>query len=363
MRTVGRGHLARRRWLGLQPSVLVGGIVALAVIGLYWGGFAEPLLARFRTERPISHEGMVAVPVSAVPIPAYTKIIRDHLWNGAAGSFAVVYLPKEQVGPSVIQNMNEIIGRLMSHDKPPAYAFTEDDFLPRGTRPGLVAGIPAGKRAMRVPLEKIPGLAGLLPGDRFDLVSTLPIDGASATSLNTGGLYGRQIELQSRLSNWQKQATVRVVVQNGDIVQPTETRQVPVSNTSLTQGLTVRTKPVQEVVIAVRPNEVARLAEALAVGAEISCVPRSGRPEDSRDSVTPESSPLSPYSSASQAPPSAAGDAPPPVAPRRTTPATGSVTGLTPSVPAGSNPFGFGFTPIESISGSKREIVAAPVKR
>jgi Flp pilus assembly protein CpaB len=350
MKTPFRGYSARRRWLGMRPGVVVAAVLAMALGGLWIGGAIDPL-ALFRGEKAVSHRGMVAVPVSGMAIPAYTKILRDHLWNAGTGSFAFLYLPPEQVGPSVIRNIGDIIGRVMDHDKPAAYAFTEDDFLPKGTKPGIVAGIPAGKRAMRVPLEKIPGLADLRPGDRFDLVSTLAIDASGSATLNAGGLYGKQLDLQSRLTNWQKQATVRVVVQSGDIVQPTVTRQVPVANTSLTQGLIVRTKPVQEVVIAVKPSEVARLAEALAVGAEISCVPRSGRPEDPWDSVTPESLPVSPYGAPTPAPaPSSA-------------PASGMVTGLTPTPPTRANPFGAGFSSIESISGTKREIIAAPVKR
>ncbi len=88
---------------------------------------------------------------------------------------------------------------------------------------------------------------------------------------------------------------MRVIVQSGNIVQAAATRMVPVASSTMTNGLVTRTKPVQEAVIAVAPGEVARLTEALAVGAEISCVPRSGRPDDPRDSLTPESDPWSPY--------------------------------------------------------------------
>jgi Flp pilus assembly protein CpaB len=256
----------------------------------------------------------------------------------------------------MIRTTGAIIGRVMDHDKPAGYVFTEDDFLPKGTRAGLTAGIPAGKRAMRVPADKIPGLVGLVAGDRFDLVSTIPVDASNATSLAGGGLYGKQLELQARLSNWQKQATVRVVVQNGDVVQAMTTRQVPIANSTLTQGTIIRYKPVQEVVIAVGPSEVAKLSEALAVGADIECVPRSGRPDDPKNSFTPDSSPVSPFGGAvslRSAPPpeDSSGKSPP-----------ASVTGSTPVSPVG-GVFGNGFTQIETISGNKREIIAAPVKR
>ena len=49
-----------------------------------------------------------------------------------------------------------------------------------------------------------------------------------------------------------------------------------------------RTKPIQEVVIAVDPEEIAPLTEALAIEANITCVARSGLPDDPGPaSVTP----------------------------------------------------------------------------
>jgi len=347
MRTPARGYGARRSWFGLNQGALAAIVVVTAFAGLWIAGIINPP-GWFRGPQGPDHRGQIPIPSSAVVIPAYTKVSRDHLWNPRAGSFAVIYLRPEQVPPEVIRSINAVIGRVVDHDKPPGYAFTEADFLPKGTRPGLTAGIPAGKRAMRIPVDRIPGLVGLLPGDRFDLVATQPIDAAAAAGLAAGGIYGKQLDLQTRLLNLQKQATVRVVVQNGDVVEPMMTRQVPVANNSLTNGLTIRTKPVQEVVIAVYPPEVAHLTEAMSVGSEISCVPRSGRPDDPRDSVTPDSMPISPFGGR-------VGRAS----------ATGVAAGTDNSTPpaTGPNMFGAGFTPIETIEGNKREIVGTPIKR
>jgi Flp pilus assembly protein CpaB len=338
MRTPVRGYGARRAWFGLNPVALGLIVLVTAFVGLSIAGVVDPLKA-FRGKSPPDRRGLVPIPSSAMVIPAYTKITRDHLWNGQAGEFSVIYLRPEQVPPDVFRTVNAIIGRVMDHDKPAGYVFTESDFLPKGTHPGLTAGIPPGKRAMRIPVDRIPGLVELQLGDRFDLVATQAID-PSGVSMSAGGLYGRQIDAQARMMNLQRQATVRVVVQAGDVVEPMRTRQVPVANSSLTSGLTIRTKPVQEVVIAVYPHEVARLTEALAVGSEIACVPRSGRPDDPHDSITPDSMPISPFGGrvASR---SAVADG--------TTGAPGS--------------FGAGFTPIETIEGSKREIIGTPVKR
>ncbi|MGC4085257.1 MAG: hypothetical protein QM736_24840 [Vicinamibacterales bacterium] len=202
----------------------------------------------------------------------------------------------------MLVNMADVIGRVLDHDKPAGFVFTAADFLPKGTREGIVAGIPAGKRAVRVPADKVEGLFGLRIGDRFDLVATLPIDATKnaggAQPFNFNGVYGPQLSLQARLSNWQKQATVRVIAQNAVVVQPLVTREIPVYANTLTQGGVTRMRPVQEIVIAVDPDEVASLTEAMAVDAKIATVPRSGRPDDPVDSRTPGLRPVSPFAGA-----------------------------------------------------------------
>jgi hypothetical protein len=185
----------------------------------------------------------------------------------------------------------------------------------------------------------VEGLYGLHVGDRFDLLATMPIDanrGGGAQTFNYAGAYGQQLALEARLSNWQKQATVRVMVQNAVIVEPMATRGVPMFQSSLTEGGVARTRPVQEVVIAVNPEEVARLTEAMAVDAKIMAIPRSGRPDDVVDSKTPELSPVSPF----------------------TSPGSGGFR-------AGDSDFGTGhrappFTVVETIMGRKRELTAVP---
>jgi Flp pilus assembly protein CpaB len=215
----------------------------------------------------------------------------------------VVYLPPGAVTKEMLTRLPEVIGRVLNHDKAPGYVFTDADFMPDGTREGLVAGIPAGKRAIRVPADDVDGLYGLHAGDRFDLVATMPIDGGrtgSGQAFDFGGVFADQLALEARLSNWQKQATVQVIAQNGVIVEAMTTRQIPMVQTSLADGARTRTRPVQEVVIAVDPTEVARLTEAMAVEAKIWMVPRSGRPDDPMTSRTPDLHPVSPFSDGSE---------------------------------------------------------------
>ena len=307
-------------------------VSALVIVELLWA-FGLINLSGFRSTEP-STAGLVAVPTPGRTIPAYSRVTRDHLWDARKNRLAVVYLPPRAVTKEMLVSLNEVIGRVLSHEKAAGYVFTNDDFLPPGTREGIVGGIPPGKRAVRIPADRVDGAYGLHAGDRFDLVATMPIDASRGSqNFNVGGVYSGQIDLQARLSNWQKQATVRVMVQNGVIVEPMTTRQVPIVQSSLTQTAGVRMRPVQEVVIAIEPEEVARLTEALAVEAKISMVPRSGQPGDPPDSETPELSPVSPFAGpgSGQPGPAAAG-------------------GADPSA----------FSVVETIMGQKRTLTAVP---
>jgi Flp pilus assembly protein CpaB len=291
-------------------------IVLLAALGIID-------LSRLRSSEP-STVGLIAVPTSATQIPAHTRIRRDHLWDRANARISVVYLPPRAVTKEMLLNITQIIGRVLDSEKEPGYVFTDADFLPRGTREGLVAGIPAGKRAIRVSADRVDGLYGLNAGDRFDIVATMPIDAADGgRSLNFSGPYSQEIALETQLSNWEKQATVRVIVQNALIVEPMLARGVPVTGTSA-QAAAARARAVQEAVIAVNPNEVALLTEAMAVEARLSSIPRSGRPDDPVNTRTPDLRPFSPF-----------------------------------AAPGGGNQTN-GFSTVETIMGAKRAVTAVP---
>ncbi len=292
--------VAPRRRRGVLPLFALGLLTVAALAGvallLERAGIVRlpwPRSVEAAEDDDPAREGKVAVPMCMRPVTALAKVTRDDLWDAANQRIGRVWLAPEQVSPEMVTDLGEVIGRVLARDKAPGFVFTEADFLPRGTRPGLVGGIPAGKRAMRIEVSTIPGLFGLNSGDRFDLVSTLAIETKTQdlSRLDVAGDFGPQLAMQASLANALKRATVKVVVQNGIVVQPVTTRQVPYSQSSLTQGLIVRTRPVQEIVIAVDPVEVATLTEAIAVKAEIACVPRSGRPDEPSDSVTPDPQP------------------------------------------------------------------------
>jgi Flp pilus assembly protein CpaB len=261
-------------------ALLIGG--AATVGGLWAAGVDLPFLNREPDTR-----GMMKVPITTRKIPAFTNVTRDYLLIPEKGTPKYLYLPPEMAKHlEVLTDFRQILGRVVDHEKPPGYPFTEKDFLPKGTRSGMVAGIPPGKRAMTVEATKLQGIHALRVGDRLDLLSSQSIDMQKVLTHGKGasGASALQVGVLAQ----QKQATVRVLVQNGMLIAPVTTRVVPIVSNSLTQGTITRTKPIQEVIIAVDPEEIAPLAEALAIEAFVTCVARSGLPDDPGPaSVTP----------------------------------------------------------------------------
>ena len=128
------------------PTVALGAVaVAVIILGVLMAvGVVD--LSKLRSNKP-NTAGLIPVPTPAKLISAYTRVRRDHLWDAANTRFTVVYLPPRAVTPEMITNIADIIGRVLDHDKEPGYVFTQEDFLPKGTREGLVAGIPEIGRA------------------------------------------------------------------------------------------------------------------------------------------------------------------------------------------------------------------------
>ena len=259
--------------VGMLLGAAAATVKMLAVAGIIvlpWSKPPEP-----------SHEGEILVPFSARHVPAFNRIMREDLLADVQhGVWNVRWVPKGALPPGALIEQSKIIGRVMNHDKQPSYVFTEADFMPVGTRPGLVAGIPPGKRSLTIEASKIPGLHGLSIGDRFDMLATMKLD-KSHPANGKGPPPSKEPE-------------VRVLVNNGMMISPIRMRAAPTTTNSLIGGQRNSTKPVEEVVIAIDPNEIAELTAAMTLEAAITCVARSGNPDDEPDSITPGLPPAPP---------------------------------------------------------------------
>ena len=106
---------------------------------------------------------------------------------------------------------------------------------------------------------------------------------------------GQLLRLEAKLGNLHKGAIVNVLVQDGVCVTPVIVRAEPTTIRSLTQGASSRKMPKEEVLIAIDPDEVSPLLQALAVKASLVAVARSGHPDDPADLQTPELPAMSPF--------------------------------------------------------------------
>jgi hypothetical protein len=278
-------------WLTLPTVLLVGaGGTLLALWSLGWiGSSSGPPV--YRSGPPPA--GFVAVPKSFRKIPAFSQVMAEDILDPRTMEVAVFHVPEEEAKHrGVLIKLEDIVGRVTSHDKPAGYAFSESDFFPKNTRPGPSGGIPPGKRGMRLEASKVRGIHGFRAGDLFDIVATSLVN---MTPLSPAIIVGSRATPPAPLGQANKAASVHVVVQNGIIIAPVTVREEPVGpGTSLIgDSHAPKTKPVEEVLIAVDPSEVAPLAEALATGAELQCVPRSGWPDDPKDLKTPGLEPAS----------------------------------------------------------------------
>lgn len=282
-----KASAARR---GMSPLIVFSFILitlvigAFATVGSLWAlGFEMPWAKKPLKPKPTG----TPVFLSSRAIPAYTKITRDFLFDAKTAEPTVGYFRPDQIKEhGFLTDATKILGRVTTRDKAAGYAFTEKDFFPEGTRPGVVAGIPPGKRMFVLPADKVTGVHTLKVGDRFDLIGTMPVEAPKAAPKNRVGMASASGTEPG------KRANVKVLVQNGAVVLPVSVRELPTPARSSAQNDANKNKPVHEITIAVDPAEVAPLTEALTLNAQMICVARSGRPEDSGESnVTPGSIP------------------------------------------------------------------------
>jgi len=184
-----------------------------------------------------------------------------------------MYRKPDQIPKGAILDPGQIAGRVLNHDKPVGYLFTEKDFFPKGTPAGVTAGVPAGKRSFVFAADKVLGITSLRQGDHFDILAAVDLEVKRAGG--PGAVGG-----SANLPTPTKRAGVAPVVRNGVIVVAAATQQVPVVGAPLPPTGKLKTKTAHEVTVAVDPDEVGPLAEALAVHATLTCVARSGHASD-----------------------------------------------------------------------------------
>lgn len=251
------------------PSVLA--MLGLGLFALTAGGgglagllYATGYLSLDRpagSDRKVDRTGQIAYPALARPVAAYAKLTRDDLLDPTTRQLNLIWLPESVTKPEMLRDLSLIVGRVLSRDKLAGFVLTESDFFPKGTRPGLVAGIPAGQRAISVKAGAVAGLHLLKSGDRFDILSASPTDEEETPAEPQAAALQGGLEPQPLvLGALESRSGVRLLIRAGQMI----------ADGSATGENTV----------AIRPEEVAPFMAALAADRQLFSVARSGRPEE-----------------------------------------------------------------------------------
>lgn len=79
--------------------------------------------------------------------------------------------PQDSLPPGAVKNLDSLIGRVVTGSVQPGEPILEGRLAPVGTKGGLSAVVPAGKRAMTVRVNDVVGVAGFaLPGTFVDVM-------------------------------------------------------------------------------------------------------------------------------------------------------------------------------------------------
>lgn len=230
--------------------------------------------------------GTVAVLACPRELPAFTKLTREHLLD-AEGLHTVPVveqaLESNRLFRADADGVGRLLGRVLKRSKPVNFAFSESDLLPAGTQAGPSAGVPPGCRGVWVDLAKVQGLADVRSGDLLDLVAAQKVDAPPPVGIeHFGGISDPVLRARLKLAatnrNRGTHARSWVVAREALVVATPRRREVVTAVVRRGQMPMI----VEEVFLAMKPEDVARLSQALAQDVTLVAAPRTGQPgEDS----------------------------------------------------------------------------------
>ena len=289
----------RRAATGLAFALLA---AALCVVGLvvftvvngelrlpFGGGVVFAFDRQPAAPEPRQPEGTVAVLACPTALPAFTRLSREHLF-GPTGLHTVPVVEAAIAANGLFRadadGVQRLLGRVLKRPKPVDFAFSEQDLLPAGTRPGPSAGVPPGTRGVWIDLATVQGLADARAGDTVDLVAAKTVDAAPPPDTTLLDDVSDPV-LRARLL---QAAAIRtagpavrswVVARAALVVAPPRRRERSATPARRGQAPDM----VEEVFVAMTPDEVARWSQALALGAALVAAPRTGQPADAGDEI------------------------------------------------------------------------------
>ena len=221
------------------------------------------------TEEPSTSvpEGMVAVPIPGQTLLAYQTIRPTSFEDPATAYVRTIQVPKETANQSNwITDLSELVGRIPRHDLPATVPIQEGDLMPVGTMVGLSGATPPGRVLFFLDTE------GLIGGDAFEFGQHLDLVASRTADEPRGGSRGGFANV--KLTDAQR-TRVEPIADDVIVVMPTRSPGNPTARKSKDSN----DSPSPKLIVAVRPDQVAHLEYAVAVGANLRATVRSGRVE------------------------------------------------------------------------------------
>ena len=213
---------------------------------------------------PIIPDGMVAVPIPGQTLLAYQTIRTVSFEDPATAYVRTINVPAQTANTSNwITDLSQLVGRVPRHDLPATVPIREQDLMPAGTAPGLSGATPPGRVLFFLDPEGLIGAHAFEFGQHLDLVA----------SRTTGQSSGRSGTGFSNVTLTEAQRTrVESIAEDVVVVMPVHSPANPTLNKSNSGKNTQSAK----LIVAVRPDQVAQLEYAVAIGSGLRATVRPG---------------------------------------------------------------------------------------
>ncbi|WP_372717894.1 hypothetical protein [Novipirellula sp.] len=219
------------------------------------------------TDEPSNNvpEGMVAVPIPGQTLLAYQTIRPTSFEDPATAYVRTIQVPFETAHQSNwITDLSQLVGRIPRHDLPATVPIQEGDLMPAGTMAGLSGATPPGRVLFFLDTE------GLIGGDAFEFGQHLDLVASRTADEPRGGSRGGFTNVT--LTDAQR-TRVEPIADDVIVVMPTRSPGNPTARKSKDS----KDSPSPKLIVAVRPDQVAHLEYAVAVGSNLRATVRSGR--------------------------------------------------------------------------------------
>ena len=200
----------------------------------------------------------VTVVVAAADLPLGLQVTADKL--------STTTVPQTEA-TGTFQDPQQLVGRVVRHAVSQGTTLTNDDFDTGVSVPDLVNSLQPGMRAIAIPLTKVNSVNALLQaGDYVDvLISMEDVDGLNpvviANPTPAIGSSSNDYVPYTSLDNWVNNTTVKVVVQNVQVLAAIAAQ--PADTTDQSNPAPPTAQPDMVVLLAVTPQqaEVVRFAQ------------------------------------------------------------------------------------------------------